>query len=456
MKFKTKKGLIAIILVLITMCGISAQSTEYAALFEQAKKYEADQKYVYALCTYYDVVAANDTNAKVAYECYAAIEEVILSGKPGFGEYNEFTLRDGWIALRIEFEKYWSENSTCYFKPGSIKKGDVNYENRTAKYTVSLKTEYTEKYNIINNIFKTGFGKVKKDDWGFNWSLNTIFFSEPFRSEDESTSEIYKKYGVALIKYPALPGGNVDFDGCDFYYGVYGIPFGKGLIAPVYIHPAIVPFVNIHYFYPDSIYIKDWATYYLIKLSIYDSKNAPLIHSCFNAPEQGKEWGCTFKDVDSSTMARIDAGGCYVKVDEIILKYGDYSFAQMNSNLQYDLKPINLPPIASKKRELNEIYLNTYGLKGAENYIKSYVCTRLKESKKATQEELIEYAKKSWKAWYNSEKEKFEKSSKGFPFFEYDESYAETVYKNEIENILVTANKKGAFVLTPEGKEFLK
>ena len=105
-----KKLLIQLTFLALSL-AVFAQSAEYKALLKKAKNYEAKKQYASALGTYWDAAAAEKSDqAAEAVESYLKLETIIEDGKPGYGEFDEFTIYDNWVLLLKDFERYQTEN----------------------------------------------------------------------------------------------------------------------------------------------------------------------------------------------------------------------------------------------------------------------------------------------------------------------------------------------------------
>ena len=200
---------IIFVLSLMGLCAFAfSQNDEAKAFIAKAKQCEAQKKYASALGNYYDAIVADLDNAGTIFEDYQRIRNQIISGQPGFGNYNEFTLYDNWVLLLKDAEAYWTANCPYVFSFSGLKKEDVNYEKRTADYSVEVKTAYSEKYlEIVQNTLIEGLKKVCVDSWG---GLKYWPEISAFTSKDGTPSQIFQKYGAALVRYPTTKGAKVD------------------------------------------------------------------------------------------------------------------------------------------------------------------------------------------------------------------------------------------------------
>lgn len=197
-------------LTLMGLCAFSfSQNDEAKAFIAKAKQYEAQKKYASALGNYYDAIVADVENTSDAVDAFQRIQNQIISGQPGFGNYNEFSLYDNWVLLLKDAEAYWTTNSPYVFAFSELKKENVNYEKRTADYSVEVSTEYSEKYKtIVQNTLIEGLKKAYTDSWGKvrNWPQVSAF-----TEKDGTPAQIYQKYGAAVVNYLNEECGDLRF-----------------------------------------------------------------------------------------------------------------------------------------------------------------------------------------------------------------------------------------------------
>jgi|GEM_PF-2768400 len=200
---------IIFVLTLMGLCVFAfAQNDKAKAFIAKAKQCEAQKKYASALGNYYDAIVADVENTSDAVDAFQRIQNQIISGQPGFGNYNEFSLYDNWISLLKDAEAYWTTNSPYVFAFSELKKENVNYEKRTADYSVEVSTEYSEKYKtIVHNTLIEGLKKAYEDSWG---KLKDWPKVSAFTEKDGASAQIYQKYGAAVVRYPNTSGKKVD------------------------------------------------------------------------------------------------------------------------------------------------------------------------------------------------------------------------------------------------------
>lgn len=137
----------------------------YAALLAKAKGYEAKKQYVHALGTYWDAMEAAPEKAGEALEAYEKLGSVIRAGKPGYGEFDDFDLLDGWIDMYADWEAYWTENSRYVFSVSELTKGELDVATRTATYNTRVEAEKSKKYNEIKYIVQRGNDQSRRSEW---------------------------------------------------------------------------------------------------------------------------------------------------------------------------------------------------------------------------------------------------------------------------------------------------
>ena len=151
-------------------------------LVDKAKKYESEKRWCFALGAYYDALAVDvDPEVKLeVYDRYKELKTAILSGNPGIGKYNVFTIHDEWKKLLIDAEKYGSSINTYELIIGDLVQGDLNYETRTATYSASVEKKISDRYEKTVDIIQIGYSNAYKDDWSSDlpkpkdWPMNSV------------------------------------------------------------------------------------------------------------------------------------------------------------------------------------------------------------------------------------------------------------------------------------------
>ena len=271
---KTKRQIISVMLLLLAT-ALFAQTAKYTELFNKAKAYEEKKEWCYALGYYYDAILEDPANADEAAEQYQTIRDAIREGKPGPGEYDDFTMHDSWILLLQNAEKYWTEFCPKYFTFGSMEKGKLDYKTHTASYSIPVKSNWSAKYNEIQGLVKDGYKTAYRSDWTDlpeNWPANSIF----------PASGGAKQKGAALYI-----GGDGFCPAWNYSRRDYYEESGYGL--------------------------------YDLKFSICDENGTELLKS--ERYLEGTKY-YTFDKVPEDIMAVIDAGKVQPKLTAIYLEYG--------------------------------------------------------------------------------------------------------------------------------------
>jgi len=171
---------------------------------EKAKQHEEKKEWVYALY-YYDMASKTDIDPEVInlateykdkrkktledanlriysknpYEeirldvtplnsnqqSYNELANLIESGNPGRGNFDEFTLYDEWKKLLMEAEKFGTEYGRYKFTIGKLEKKSVDLKTRTATYTASIQMEESEVYKNVIGVIQKGYRKARTKDW---------------------------------------------------------------------------------------------------------------------------------------------------------------------------------------------------------------------------------------------------------------------------------------------------
>lgn len=189
---------------IVCLLGIFAfgQSAKYTELLNKAKKYDSEKNYAYALGYYYDAVREDVRNSKEAYDRFIEIENVLKDGKPGFDEYDDFSIYDGWVSLLKNAEKYWTEHAyeiyRCDFK---LSQKNLDMETRTANYLITVTYNENRKYKRIIKAMTDGICKSWTESWKgitVEKEYDKILCSWP-KYPVKGNATDYKKDGVATF-----------------------------------------------------------------------------------------------------------------------------------------------------------------------------------------------------------------------------------------------------------------
>lgn len=246
----------------------------YQELLQQGITYEENEEYVYALGVYYDACRDYPFKCTEAKRRFKELSETIKSGKPGLKEYDDFEFYDAWISLLKNAEKYGTENPPYYVKCEDIKKGEIDYENRTADYYIDFKYGLTNKfYEIYQNTIIKGLEAAYRNDFKAipsDWPEHSVYQAS-FGGE-------YMIDGTAIAK-------------CGKY---------KDIFCPWYKMMVVVP----HWYYG---------------VMAYDVKPINLIFALYNEEQEILAEGSAlierervyFKNVPANKMKKIESETLY-------------------------------------------------------------------------------------------------------------------------------------------------
>ncbi|MBR0494787.1 MAG: hypothetical protein IJJ71_01260 [Treponema sp.] len=222
------KAAAALAVLVMGASSAFADEAQYKKLLAEAKGYEAKKQYASALGAYWDAVAAEPTEkAKEAYDAFVKLEAVIKDGKPGYGEFDEFSLYDDWVILLKDCERYFTENPAHCFLLSAPQKGDIDRATRTATYTVTVTSGFSEKAVRILNDLQVGMKKSRKKDWteiSEDWPFVSVY-ANSFKEGS------YLKNGVALFYQD---GDKIKISGTNNVMG------GKRIVAAAFANSAWV------------------------------------------------------------------------------------------------------------------------------------------------------------------------------------------------------------------------
>ncbi len=374
-----------ITLILVCLCASAfTQNDKAKAFFSKAKELESQKKYASAMGNYYDAIVVDEDNCDEALEAFQRLQNQILSGQPGFDNYNEFSLYDNWRLLLRDAEKYWTINCPYTFSFHNLSKENINYDKRTADYTVQMGTHYTGKYKtIVFDTISKGIEKAYVASWG---KINEWPNVSVFTPKDGTAAQIYQKYGAAIVKYPSAeridlaskmllaylsnndPKWNTyseDDKAAALVYGRLYTDLGSKSIyysiSETYYEPAFASTptytVNPDIYQGDTYKFKKEKDFGFldIKFALADEYGKPFLESArIAAPSINSSDSdankYTFKNVSEKLMKKIDEGDYHIILTAIFLNYGDY-----DPNLEdlYTRKSINnLPDIKIKTENI--------------------------------------------------------------------------------------------------------
>jgi len=317
MKLKT---MVAAAVMLAAGIGVFAQNAQYNALLAQAKDYANKQKFVYALGSYYDAIAAEPSEAsKEAQDAFSALLESVKQGKPGIGDFDEFEIYDKWVLFLKEYEKYFTEYSPKAISFGPPQRQSIDRATKTGIYTVSVTWNWTAKYTRISQAVFAGLKQARQSDWtGIpeDWPKTSVYAAEfkagtylkdgvslwyqdvPLDASHSRDAKII--VAAALVDYGY---GRSVYTGSSYYSGV-------GRLADIY--------ETVHY---QKFSLND------IKFTVNDLSGKVLLTTSrlILKGSTGENAGTTvytFTGVDRETMKIIDSGKVTIVPTELVLAYG--------------------------------------------------------------------------------------------------------------------------------------
>lgn len=164
--------LLSAALILFASCGSGKKEKSYKAYFNEGQQYEKKGNWVYALDSYWNaLLVCGGLEGDEALERFNMISDAIKSGKPGLdiNMDNKFAVYDGWVEIKKNFEKLFTEKSiiTVYLK--DIEKGTLDYKTKSQKYNISVELRFTDEYVTLQNMMISGHKKAcAKEDWEDN------------------------------------------------------------------------------------------------------------------------------------------------------------------------------------------------------------------------------------------------------------------------------------------------
>ena len=276
-------------------------------LVDKAKKYESEKRWCFALGAYYDALAV-DVDPEVKLEVcdsYNELKNLILSGNPGKGKFNVFTIHDEWKKLLIDAEKYGSSIAKYELTIGDLVRGDLNYETKTATYSASVEGNISDRYKRTIEIIEKGYTVAYKDDWSSDLPEPKFW---PTTSVSSNKNGVYNVNGALIFDYYAL---TIDLY-LDSYvykniYNAFAFGDGSGLTGKNE---------------------KEHQSLFDYKFSIVDENNKGLVKgSRLLLRRQDEKQAITFEGVSPEAMDLIDNGKAFVKPVAVYLEYGKYNQA---------------------------------------------------------------------------------------------------------------------------------
>ena len=199
-----KRFLTFIAFLLIVTGSVFAKT--YSEYLAEAKSYEAQKKWCYALGSYYDAMGTDGApeSKREAYEGYKKLVEAIESGKPGLGKFDRYTLHVEWMNLLKDAEKYGSTFCIYDFEVSDwvvlehwLEYDDYDWEfdyaTQTAIYSgidINPLSHYSDRYYRTIHVIENGYYEAYTDEWEVTgW---------PSKSISSQSNDVYNSDGALI------------------------------------------------------------------------------------------------------------------------------------------------------------------------------------------------------------------------------------------------------------------
>ena len=271
-------------------------SKGYDDYLAEAKKFEAQKRWCFALGSYYDALGTEGDfeSKKEAYDAYKKLSNAIMDGKPGLGTFNEFTMHDEWRKLLIDAEKYGS--SFCIHDIElSLTKEKLDYATKTATYIARAYTHTSrriwDRYEATINVVQNGYICAWQEDWkdlpAASGNNGDVW---PYISASSQHNAVYNVNGALVLAYQ---GKNPQTGKSQmFYFNAFATPLA-------------------------DVYLYDFA------LNIVDKNGKELVkpRRCL----LGWPGGTEFTGITPAVMDLIEKGEAFLNPVACYLDYGLYS-----------------------------------------------------------------------------------------------------------------------------------
>lgn len=295
------KKIFLIGLALLFVTSVFGQT--YEEYLAKAKQYETEKSWCYALGAYYDAMGTDlaPEQKQEAYDGYIKLRNAILSGQPGLGKFNVFTLHDEWKKLLMDAEKFGSSYNPYILTVGDLVQGKLNYENKTASYSAPISFYRSGKYDYTIDIVAKGFRAAYSIDWtDMPWHSEWPFLSVSYRENNK-----YNNNGALT-------------------FSRYSYNVQTGERGNLYMNAFSYSGLDVEdLYYKQGWYLDYTPNLFDYKFNIVDENGKELV--------KGKRWllgesdEITFTDIPISVMELIDSGNAYVNPVACYLQYGEYN-----------------------------------------------------------------------------------------------------------------------------------
>ena len=273
---------------------------KYAQYISEAKKYEDQKRWCYAMGAYFDAVEAAESllDKQEASKKYDELKDVILDGNPGFGKFNDFTFHDEWKRLLIDAEKYGSSFSKYDIITGELNKGDLDYATRTASYSAKIRCEVSKRYEQTIDVVAKGYAKARREDW------KDLPEDWPHLSASYNNDGVYNVNGAFVLAFNAP---NYYFGSSMYYLNCFNVYYEE---------------FDIYNYYFNTYGTKYFPSCFDYKLNIVDEGGREIA--------KGTRWllgdgdTITFTGVRPEAMEIIDDGKAYINPVACYIQYGEY------------------------------------------------------------------------------------------------------------------------------------
>ena len=146
-------------------------------------------------------LTSNESNKNSLNSKYKELIADISSGKPWIGDYDDFSLYDGWKELLVNAEQFFSKYPPFYIDVGKLEKKSADMKTRTYTYGAKLSFGFTGFYNSVVPEIKRGLEKVYADSWTEipkNWPETSIL--DDIGTRTKTFGKVYKKRNSMLVK----------------------------------------------------------------------------------------------------------------------------------------------------------------------------------------------------------------------------------------------------------------
>ena len=283
------------------------------------------------------------------YGNFLEIKNAIKLGKPGLGEYDDFSLYSSWKQLLKDSEKCITEYSPYDFEIGKLEKKSTNFETQTYDYEVSISKSDSTVMKLIKWV-KDGLKAARNSAWKEipdEWPFVSVYST--YKNEDKTCiGQIYRKRknmqenGAFLVEAYQDSQKKLDElnkriqsakEMADYYYGMERRGFEASIKNSIEEYNSAVDKINISGIkkvvgiplQPASLFgygfggTRDFITLYDIKLNIVDKDGSILVKGTRQLI-QSRNY--KFESVNKDISAKIQNGDAHVVVDSIYLNYG--------------------------------------------------------------------------------------------------------------------------------------